>query len=57
MKRIFKGPWLWIVLAVVGVLLALQYLAPNGGYNEIDTSKMESLHLHGRGQGDHLRRG
>jgi cell division protease FtsH len=41
-KRIFKGPWLWIVLAVVGVLLALQYLAPNGGYDEIESSKMES---------------
>jgi cell division protease FtsH len=40
-KRIFKGPWLWIVLAVVGVLLALQYLAPNGGYDEIKTSQME----------------
>ncbi len=42
MKRIFKGPWLWIVLAVVGVLLALQYLAPNGGYDEVQASKMES---------------
>ena len=42
MKRIFKGPWLWIVLAVVGVLLALQYLAPNGGYDEVTTSEMES---------------
>jgi cell division protease FtsH len=41
-KRIFKGPWLWIVLAVVGVLLALQYLAPNGGYDEVTTSEMES---------------
>ena len=40
MKRIFKGPWLWIVVAVVGVLLALQYLAPNGGYDEIKTSQM-----------------
>jgi cell division protease FtsH len=39
-KRIFRGPWLWIVVAVVGVLFALQYLAPNGGYNEIDTSAM-----------------
>ena len=42
MKRIFKGPWLWIVLAVVGVLLALQYLAPNGGYDEVQTSELES---------------
>jgi cell division protease FtsH len=41
-KRIFKGPWLWIVLAVVGVLIALQYLAPNGGYDEVETSTMQS---------------
>jgi cell division protease FtsH len=42
-KRIFRGPWLWIVVAVVGVLIALQYLAPNGGYKEINTSEMGSL--------------
>ncbi len=42
MKRIFKGPWLWIVVAVVGVLLALQFLTPNGGYDEISTSDMEA---------------
>jgi cell division protease FtsH len=41
-KRIFRGPWLWIVIAVVGVLVALQYLAPNGGYDEVDTSDMVS---------------
>ncbi|HSJ22897.1 MAG TPA: ATP-dependent zinc metalloprotease FtsH [Nocardioidaceae bacterium] len=40
MKRIFRGPWVWIVVAVVGVLVALQYLAPNGGYQEVDTSQM-----------------
>ncbi|MDH2414209.1 ATP-dependent zinc metalloprotease FtsH [Nocardioides sp. CER19] len=40
MKRIFKGPWLWIVIAVVGVLLALQYLAPHTGGDEIPTSQM-----------------
>jgi cell division protease FtsH len=28
------------VVAVVGVLVALQYLAPNGGYQEVDTSQM-----------------
>jgi cell division protease FtsH len=39
-KRIFRGPWLWIVVAVVGVLIALQYLAPNGGYDEVDTSEV-----------------
>ncbi len=42
MKRLVKGPWLWIVVAVVGVLLALQYLAPNGGYDEVETSQLES---------------
>ena len=41
MKRIFKGPWLWIVLAVIGVLLALQYLAPNRGGKEIESSEMQ----------------
>ncbi len=39
-KRIFRGPWLWIVVAVVGVLIALQYLTPNGGYDQIDASDM-----------------
>ncbi|HSE07198.1 MAG TPA: ATP-dependent zinc metalloprotease FtsH [Nocardioidaceae bacterium] len=42
MKRIFRGPWVWIIVAVVGVLVALQYLAPNGGYQEVDTSEMVS---------------
>ena len=40
MKRFLRSPWLWIPVAVVGVLLALQYLVPNGGYTEIETSKM-----------------
>ena len=38
----FKGPWLWIVLAVIGVLLALQYLAPHSGGTEIPNSEMLS---------------
>ncbi|GAB3661271.1 ATP-dependent zinc metalloprotease FtsH [Nocardioides korecus] len=42
MKKFVRSPWLWIVVAVVGVLLALQYLVPNGGYKEIDTSEMVS---------------
>src|SRR6476469_7058884 len=41
-KRLLRGPVVWIVVAVVGVLLALQFLAPNGGYTEIDTSKMST---------------
>ncbi len=39
-KRIVRGPWLWIAVAVVGVLLVLQVLSSNGGYSEITTSKM-----------------
>jgi cell division protease FtsH len=35
-----RGPWVWIVVAVVGVLLALQFLAPNGAYDQVDTSTM-----------------
>ncbi|WP_340539757.1 ATP-dependent zinc metalloprotease FtsH [Nocardioides sp. GXZ039] len=41
MKRIFKGPWVWIAVAVVAVVLALQFLAPGGGYDEIPTSRMQ----------------
>jgi cell division protease FtsH len=47
-KRIFRGPWFWIVIAVVGVLLALQFLAPNGGYKEIDTSTMSTYISEGK---------
>jgi cell division protease FtsH len=36
----FKGPWLWIVLAAVGVLLAIQLFGPNDGYDEIETSRL-----------------
>jgi cell division protease FtsH len=39
-KRIFRGPWFWIVLFVVAVLLAMQYLVPNGGFEEVETSTM-----------------
>jgi len=39
-KRFFRGPWVWIVVAVVGVLVVLQFVTPNGSYQEIDTSKM-----------------
>jgi cell division protease FtsH len=39
-KRVFRGPWLWIVVAVVAVLLALEFLAPGGGHDEIPTSRM-----------------
>ena len=48
MKRIFKGPWVWIVVAVVGVLLALQYLAPDGGYDEVETSELSTYIAEGQ---------
>ncbi|MFC5729030.1 MULTISPECIES: ATP-dependent zinc metalloprotease FtsH [Nocardioides] len=40
MKRVFRGPWVWIAVAVVAVVLALQLLAPGGGYDEVPTSQM-----------------
>ena len=40
MKRLFKGPWLWIVLSAFAVLLAIQFLAPNNGSDEIETSRL-----------------
>ncbi|GAB4009269.1 ATP-dependent zinc metalloprotease FtsH [Nocardioides ultimimeridianus] len=42
MKRVFRGPWLWIVVAVVAVVLALEFLASGGGYDEVDTSQMST---------------
>src|SRR4051794_9690438 len=46
-KRILRGPWLWIGVAGLGVIIALQYLVPNGGYTEIETSKMTSYIVKG----------
>src|SRR5688572_20086962 len=37
-KRILRGPWLWIGLGGLGVILVLQYVIPNGGYTEVNTS-------------------
>ncbi len=48
MKRIFKGPWLWMVIAALGVLLAIQFLAPNDGYDEITTSEMNAYIADGK---------
>jgi cell division protease FtsH len=41
-KRFLRSPWLWIVVAVLGVIFALQYLAPSGGYDEVPYSQMTS---------------
>ncbi len=40
MKRILLNRWVIGVLAVTGVLLALQYLVPTGEHEEISTSRM-----------------
>jgi cell division protease FtsH len=40
-KRIFKGPWVWIAVAVLGVVLALQFLTAGGGYDEVPTSQLQ----------------
>ena len=48
MKRIVKGPWVWIVVAVIAVILALQFLAPGGGYDEVPTSQMEKYIAEGQ---------
>ena len=42
MKRFLRSPWLWIVVAVLGVLFALQYLAPSGGYDGISAGQMDA---------------
>ncbi|CAN5417032.1 ATP-dependent zinc metalloprotease FtsH [soil metagenome] len=39
-KRIFKGPWLWIVLGVFVVLGILQYVSSSSGAEEVETSTM-----------------
>jgi len=39
-RRILRGPWLWIVLGVFAVLGILQYVSSSSGYEEIDTSEM-----------------
>ncbi|WP_370288542.1 ATP-dependent zinc metalloprotease FtsH [Nocardioides sp.] len=48
MKRVFRGPWLWIVVAVVSVVLALEFLAPGGGYDEVPTSQMSKYIAEGK---------
>ncbi|WP_372736372.1 ATP-dependent zinc metalloprotease FtsH [Nocardioides sp.] len=48
MKRLVKGPWLWIVVAVIGVLVALQFLAPSGEGDEISASEMSQYIADGK---------
>lgn len=48
MKRIVRGPWLWIVIAVVGVLLMLQFISSNNEATEVKTSTMERYFTEGK---------
>ncbi len=48
MKRIFKGPWLWMVVAALGVLLAIQLFASDDGYDEVTTSEMNTYIADGK---------
>src|SRR4051812_17012230 len=40
LRRFFRGPIFWIVLAVIGVLLVGQVLTAGGGFKEADTSEV-----------------
>ncbi len=41
-KRLFKGPWFWIVLSAIAVVVVLQLVTPSGGYSEVKTATMVS---------------
>ncbi|MEU8964648.1 ATP-dependent metallopeptidase FtsH/Yme1/Tma family protein, partial [Streptomyces sp. NPDC048491] len=37
-KRYFRGPVMWIVLAVLAVVVLMQVVGSSGGYKTVDTS-------------------
>jgi cell division protease FtsH len=39
-KRILKGPWVWITLGVIAVLVVLQMVSASGGYQQVTTDQM-----------------
>lgn len=39
-KRYFRGPVMWIVLAVLAVVVLMQVVGSSGGYKSVDTSKV-----------------
>src|SRR3954471_13736065 len=41
-KRLVRSVWLWLVVAVLGVLFLLQYVASPGGYDEIQFGQMNT---------------
>ena len=40
MKRWFRGPWFWVVLFAIIVLVVLNEVSSRGGYEDVDTSEM-----------------
>src|SRR3954471_6743418 len=47
-KRLVRSVWLWLVVAVIGVLFLLQYVASPGGYDEIEAGQMGSYITNGQ---------
>ncbi|TCJ00749.1 ATP-dependent zinc metalloprotease FtsH [Aeromicrobium sp. IC_218] len=41
-KRLFKGPWFWIILSAIAVVVVLQLVTPSGGFREVKTATMVS---------------
>ena len=39
-KRYFRGPVMWIVLAVLAVVVLMQVVGSSGGYKTVDTGKV-----------------
>ncbi len=39
-KRLFKGPWLWIILITVVVLVVINFSSGADGYKEVKTATM-----------------
>lgn len=39
-KRYFRGPVMWIVLAVLAVVVLMQVVGSSGGYKTVDTAKV-----------------
>ncbi len=48
LKRIFRSPWLWIGLGVIGVLFVLQLVSSNTGYKDVPTSTLVGYIQQGR---------
>ncbi|MPZ61327.1 MAG: ATP-dependent zinc metalloprotease FtsH [Propionibacteriales bacterium] len=40
MRRLFRGPLMWIILGVVSVVLMLQYFSSGGEYEEVETNEL-----------------